>query len=58
MFCDNIENKRLKEITSGIHSPNEVRVRGSLSNLIYFADAYECPEEMPMNPEKKCNFWE
>lgn len=41
----------------GVHSPPDVRVRGTLSNSPDFASAWDCPANSPMNPVEKCEVW-
>eukprot|EP00794_Sanderia_malayensis_P000527 gene527-1180_t len=41
----------------GVHSPAVFRVKGSLSNMNEFSNAFNCPINSAMNPEKKCKFW-
>ncbi|KAI9347994.1 hypothetical protein DFJ73DRAFT_761004 [Zopfochytrium polystomum] len=36
------------------HAPNEVRIKGVLSNSKAFAKAFQCPDDAEYNPEKKC----
>ncbi|XP_025424272.1 neprilysin-like isoform X2 [Sipha flava] len=44
-------------VTEDDHSPNNVRVVGSLRNSREFADVWRCPVDSPMNPSKKCFVW-
>ncbi|XP_065560462.1 neprilysin-like isoform X2 [Artemia franciscana] len=39
------------------HSPNKYRVWGPLQNSIEFAEAFQCPNAAPMNPDEKCLLW-
>ncbi|XP_043476092.1 neprilysin-3-like [Leptopilina heterotoma] len=40
------------------HSPNDMRVIGSLLNMKEFGESFACPENTLMNPTKICDFWE
>jgi predicted metalloendopeptidase len=44
-------------VTVDPHSPPEFRVNGPVANLREFADAFQCEEGTPMNPEKICEVW-
>ncbi|KAG4106193.1 Metalloproteases [Neocallimastix lanati (nom. inval.)] len=55
-------SKRRPEIAAQLaltdpHSPPQYRVNGSLRNNKYFAKAFKCKTNSPMNPEKKCSVW-
>ncbi|OQR66184.1 membrane metallo-endopeptidase 1-like [Tropilaelaps mercedesae] len=50
------ETKRLIAI-SGSHSPAPYRVIGPMSNMLEFAQQFNCPIGSPMNPEHKCSVW-
>ncbi|XP_043270899.1 neprilysin-2-like [Venturia canescens] len=39
------------------HSPAELRILGSFSNNVEFANDFKCPEGSRMNPTKKCPIW-
>jgi len=39
------------------HSPSQFRVVGSFRNLPEFAHDWNCPNDAPMNPKKKCTVW-
>ncbi len=39
------------------HSPPRFRVRGPLSDLPEFAEAFSCPPKAPMHPENACTVW-
>ncbi|XP_050422697.1 neprilysin-11-like isoform X2 [Adelges cooleyi] len=39
------------------HSPNNIRVIGSLKNNYDFANVWKCPANSPMNPSNKCVMW-
>ncbi|XP_065319308.1 endothelin-converting enzyme homolog isoform X2 [Gordionus sp. m RMFG-2023] len=45
------------EIQNDSHSPNKIRVIGTLSNSVEFSKAYNCPLKSPMNPSEKCVVW-
>ncbi|XP_004926376.1 neprilysin-4 [Bombyx mori] len=58
IWCGNSTVGALKsKIVEGVHSPNKVRVIGTLSNSEEFAEAWKCPVGSPMNPEHKCVLW-
>lgn len=46
-----------KLIRSDVHTIDEFRVIGPLSNLADFANDFNCPVGTPMNPAKKCELW-
>jgi putative endopeptidase len=39
------------------HSPPRFRVRGPLTNLPQFAEAFSCKEGTPMHPKNMCSVW-
>ncbi|XP_065318657.1 endothelin-converting enzyme homolog [Gordionus sp. m RMFG-2023] len=45
------------EILKDSHSPNKIRVLGTLSNSVEFSNAYNCAAKSPMNPDNKCSVW-
>lgn len=44
-------------ITTDVHSPNEFRVIGTISNMHEFAHDFTCKPGSRMNPVKKCEVW-
>uniref|UniRef100_A0A1A9WAX5 Peptidase M13 N-terminal domain-containing protein n=1 Tax=Glossina brevipalpis TaxID=37001 RepID=A0A1A9WAX5_9MUSC len=58
MWC---ETERPEALTISMafanHPPGDIRVRGTLSNSIEFANTYHCPPGSAMNPIKKCTVW-
>lgn len=44
-------------ITTDVHSPNEFRVIGTISNMRDFANDFHCAAGTKMNPVKKCEVW-
>ncbi|XP_030375885.1 neprilysin-2 isoform X2 [Scaptodrosophila lebanonensis] len=57
-WCAKYRKESLKmRITTGVHSPSQFRVLGSLSNMKDFAKDFQCPDGSPMNPVKKCEVW-
>lgn len=44
-------------ITTDVHSPNEFRVIGTISNMPAFSEDFKCKLGSPMNPFKKCEVW-
>ncbi|XP_032593275.1 neprilysin-2 isoform X3 [Drosophila grimshawi] len=57
-WCGKYRKESLKmRITTGVHSPTEFRVLGSMSNMKDFAKDFQCPEGSPMNPVHKCEVW-
>ncbi|KAL0839240.1 hypothetical protein ABMA28_016005 [Loxostege sticticalis] len=58
IWCGNSTTGALKsKMVEGVHSPNKIRVIGTLSNSKEFAEAWKCPKGSPMNPEHKCILW-
>ncbi|XP_068627793.1 neprilysin-11-like [Battus philenor] len=58
IWCGNSTVGALKsKMVEGVHSPNKIRVIGTLSNSEEFAQAWGCPKGSPMNPEHKCVLW-
>ncbi|XP_052751264.1 neprilysin-4-like [Galleria mellonella] len=58
IWCGNSTVGALKsKMVEGVHSPNKIRVIGTLSNSKEFAEAWKCPKGSPMNPEHKCILW-
>ncbi|XP_041972841.1 neprilysin-4-like isoform X2 [Aricia agestis] len=58
IWCGNSTVGALKsKMVEGVHSPNKIRVIGTLSNSEEFARAWSCPTGSPMNPERKCVLW-
>ncbi|KAF5284800.1 hypothetical protein FQA39_LY04525 [Lamprigera yunnana] len=57
-WCGNSTTDALKLLlAAGEHSPNRIRVLGSLKNFKEFGSIWNCPIESPMNPKKKCAVW-
>lgn len=44
-------------ITTDVHSPNEFRVIGTISNMQEFSHDFSCKSGSQMNPIKKCEVW-
>ncbi|XP_058790778.1 neprilysin-2-like [Phymastichus coffea] len=58
IYCDNYRAEVLEHvINTDIHSPCEIRVNGSFSNIPEFSRDFNCPVGSPMNPIKKCTVW-
>lgn len=58
IWCGNSTVGALKsKMVEGVHSPNKIRVIGTLSNSKEFAEAWHCPQGSPMNPTHKCVLW-
>ncbi|RZF35772.1 hypothetical protein LSTR_LSTR012070 [Laodelphax striatellus] len=58
VWCAKHKDESLKnQITTGVHSPDEFRVIGSLSNLKEFSQDFGCPTGSKMNPKHKCSVW-
>ncbi|XP_060581149.1 neprilysin-1-like [Ruditapes philippinarum] len=57
-FCENGRKEGfIIQLNSGVHSPNEFRVIGTLQNSQDFSDVFGCKKNSRMNPEKKCYVW-
>jgi neprilysin len=59
IWCETISADELEsQIEFDEHSPNNVRVIGSLQNSQEFSRAFECPVGSRMNPsDNKCKVW-
>ncbi|XP_063929574.1 neprilysin-4-like [Zophobas morio] len=58
IWCGNSTLGALKsKLVDGVHSPNRIRVIGTLSNSKEFAKAWGCRLGTPMNPVNKCVLW-
>jgi len=51
------ESYKQQAIRTDPHTYSPYRVRGTVSNMPEFAEAYNCPAKSPMNPAKKCHVW-
>ncbi|WAR14827.1 NEP4-like protein [Mya arenaria] len=55
IWCNNMRRESvINAINTGVHSPGEFRVIGTLQNSPDFATAFGCKKSNVMNPEKKC----
>lgn len=52
MFC-----RYKNHIKTDVHTPNEFRVNGFISNMRSFASDFKCSEGAKMNPKHKCEVW-
>lgn len=58
MFCSKWKPDGLqKHIIEDKHSPGPIRVRGAISNMNTFGDAFKCPWISNYNPNSKCEVW-
>ncbi|KAI5630567.1 VLP3p-3, transcript variant X1 [Venturia canescens] len=58
VWCAKYTREDLRSrVISDVHSPSEFRVLGSFSNMLEFANDFQCPVGSKMNPIKKCSFW-
>ncbi|XP_052212856.1 neprilysin-like isoform X2 [Dreissena polymorpha] len=58
IWCNNMRPQAaISAINTGVHSPGEFRVIGTLHNSPDFAAAFKCSNKQYMNPEKKCYVW-
>ncbi|RNA00791.1 endothelin-converting enzyme 1 isoform X2, partial [Brachionus plicatilis] len=57
-WCSKITSDSLHlSLSVDQHSPPKYRVLGTISNSDEFAEAFSCPIDSKMNPNKKCKLW-
>ena len=44
-------------VMADVHSPDPLRVIGTVMNSVEFANAFQCLSGSPMNPPNKCSLW-
>ncbi|XP_040564604.1 neprilysin-2 isoform X1 [Lepeophtheirus salmonis] len=58
LWCTKIRAKTLEQkIRRDVHTPAMFRVLGAFSNMVKFAEDFQCPIGSPMNPKIKCEVW-
>ncbi|XP_054159894.1 neprilysin-2-like [Oppia nitens] len=58
IWCTKTRPEMTKMIISEeTHCPSRFRVIGTVSNLIEFANSFNCSNGSPMNPVNKCRIW-
>lgn len=58
VWCSSATNESTNlQIDKDAHSPAQIRVLGSLSNVKEFSDVYKCKIGSRMNPKNKCEVW-
>lgn len=57
VWCDAKTSQYQSAVLKDTHSPNRIRVIGTLQNMKEFASAFQCPLGSFMNPAKKCIIW-
>ncbi|KAH9491459.1 hypothetical protein Btru_049926 [Bulinus truncatus] len=58
VMCANVYEEYAKVLSfTSTYSENMFRVIGTLSNSREFAEAFNCPVNSTMNPERKCEVW-
>jgi len=56
--CTKYTNEaRMSRLHQDVHSIEQFRVRGTLSNLEEFATAFKCKANTAYNPITKCEMW-
>ncbi|XP_044017351.1 neprilysin-2-like [Aphidius gifuensis] len=56
--CKKMRLEALKNrVINNVHSPDEYRIIGPLSNMPEFSRDFNCPENSPMNSKNKCSIW-
>ncbi|KAF7295320.1 Endothelin-converting enzyme 1 [Mycena indigotica] len=60
IWGENVKTATLvQRVRTDPHSPRNLRVEGTLSNIPEFAEAFQCPNGSKLNPpdEQRCVFW-
>ncbi|KAJ9588255.1 hypothetical protein L9F63_018419, partial [Diploptera punctata] len=58
VWCESATKESLlHEVLTDPHSPQRLRVKGTLANSREFAQVWNCPTGSAMNPEHKCQIW-
>eukprot|EP01126_Amoeba_proteus_P014579 TRINITY_DN1643_c0_g2_i3.p1 TRINITY_DN1643_c0_g2~~TRINITY_DN1643_c0_g2_i3.p1 ORF type:complete len:142 (+),score=15.07 TRINITY_DN1643_c0_g2_i3:391-816(+) len=57
-WCEKATDEYLKnQVKTDVHSPAMFRVNGPFTNLVNFAETFNCPVGSPMNPTQRCEVW-
>jgi endothelin-converting enzyme/putative endopeptidase len=57
-FCENARPQAIREqVLQDPHSPDTIRVNGTMVNQPGFADAFGCKKPTPMVPANSCRVW-
>jgi putative endopeptidase len=57
-FCENMRPEAIREqVLQDPHSPDTIRVNGTIVNQPGFADAFGCKKSAPMVPANSCRVW-
>ncbi|XP_069683063.1 neprilysin-11-like [Periplaneta americana] len=57
MMCLDKGKKYAEKVRIDVHSPEEARILGSLSNSPEFSMTWDCPSNSTMNPPDRCIIW-
>lgn len=58
IWCEVVSEEGYKRYETEPHSPGKHRSNGALQNSEEFSETFGCPVGSPMNPHKKCKFWD
>ena len=56
--CTKWREERMRTLLrTDTHSPQKLRVNGTVTNVPEFARAFSCAEGKPLNPKQRCDVW-